>query len=102
MVCGLFGWVAGWGIIREGMAAVTVYFSEGFMHEQAEGKEWLAIPLENFPRLARGTPEQRDHWQLAGAGQGIHWPELDDDINVPALYGGRSEDGPYKNGWPYL
>jgi hypothetical protein len=52
------------------MGMVTVYFSESFMHVQAEGEEWLDIPLENFPRLARGTPEQRDNWQIAGAGQG--------------------------------
>nr|WP_302882453.1 DUF2442 domain-containing protein [Pantoea cypripedii] len=59
------------------------------MYVQAEGKERLAIPLENFPRLAAGTPEQRDKWQIAGAGQGIHWPELDEDVYVPGLYEGK-------------
>lgn len=93
MVCGLFGWVEGWGVVKGAMGIVTVYFSEGYMHVRAEGKEWLAIPLENFPRLARGTSEQRDNWQLAGAGQGIHWQVLDEDICVKALYDGRVKDG---------
>ncbi|HEX3430242.1 MAG TPA: DUF2442 domain-containing protein [Rhizomicrobium sp.] len=28
------------------------------------------------------TPEQRHNWRLIGGGQGIHWPELDEDIAV--------------------
>lgn len=52
----------------------------------------MAIPLENFPRLARGTYEQRDNWQMAGVGQGIHWPELDEELYVPALHEGSIKD----------
>ena len=34
----------------------------------------IAVPLAWYPRLANATPEQRNHWQLAGGGYGIHWP----------------------------
>ena len=71
---------------------VTIYFSDEFMHVQLEGKERLNIPLQNFPRLLNGTPEQRNQWELSGSGPGIHWDELDEDIYVPALYEGKDRD----------
>jgi hypothetical protein len=50
----------------------------------ADGRE-LAVPLEWFPKLRDATPEQRGHWRLIGRGQGIHWPEVDEDISVAGL-----------------
>ena len=50
----------------------------------ADGRE-LAAPLEWFPRLRDATPEQRCHWRLIGGGQGIHWPDVDEDISVAGL-----------------
>lgn len=42
----------------------------------------ITVPLAWYPRLAGGTPEQRVHWELAGGGYGIHWPELDKDLST--------------------
>ncbi len=50
----------------------------------ADGRE-LAAPLEWFPRLRDATPEQRAHWRFIGRGQGIHWPDVDEDISVAGL-----------------
>ncbi len=50
----------------------------------ADGRE-LAAPLAWFPRLVEATPEQRRHWRLIGRGQGIHWPDVDEDISVASL-----------------
>jgi Protein of unknown function (DUF2442) len=50
----------------------------------ADGRE-LAVPLEWFPRLRNATPEQRTHWRLIGRGDGIHWPDVDEDISVRTL-----------------
>ena len=50
----------------------------------ADGRE-LAVPLEWFPRLRDATPEQRSHWRFIGRGQGIHWPDVDEDISVAGL-----------------
>jgi hypothetical protein len=52
----------------------------------ADGRE-VAAPIEWFPRLRDATAEQRRHWQPIGHGQGIHWPEIDEDISVRALLG---------------
>jgi hypothetical protein len=42
-----------------------------------------------YPRLWHGTPEERHHWRLIGGGEGIHWPELDEDISVENLLAGK-------------
>lgn len=48
----------------------------------------LSVPLAWYPRLLRGTPEQRGNWRVAGGGYGIHWPELDEDLSVEGLLRG--------------
>ena len=48
----------------------------------------IAVPLAWYPRLANGTPEQRARWEVAGGGYGIHWPELDEDLNTEGLLAG--------------
>jgi hypothetical protein len=48
----------------------------------------ITVPLAWYPRLAAATPEQRAHWEMAGAGYGIHWPELDEDLSTEGLLAG--------------
>lgn len=50
----------------------------------ADGRE-LSAPLTWFPRLLEATPEQRRNWRFIGRGQGIHWPDIDEDISVASL-----------------
>lgn len=45
----------------------------------------ISVPLAWFPRLLHGTPEERTNWRLIGEGEGIHWPDLDEDIEVRHL-----------------
>jgi len=49
----------------------------------------LTVPLAWYPRLLHGTPEERSNWRLIGRGDGIHWPELDEDISVRGLLAGN-------------
>lgn len=51
-----------------------------------DGRE-IAVPVDWYPRLRDATPEQRNHWQLIGHGEGIHWPDIDEDISVFRLFG---------------
>lgn len=55
----------------------------------ADGRR-LSVPLVWFPRLLHAKPEQRTNWCFLGDGQGIHWPELDEDISVLGLLRGRA------------
>jgi Protein of unknown function (DUF2442) len=49
----------------------------------------LSVPLAWYPRLLHGTASERDHWRLIGQGQGIHWPDLDEDVSVDGLLKGH-------------
>jgi hypothetical protein len=48
----------------------------------------VSVPLAWFPRLLGATGEQRRKWELLGGGQGIHWPEIDEDLSVDGLLRG--------------
>ena len=54
----------------------------------ADGRT-ITVPLAWFPRLAHGTAAERTNWRLIGNGEGIHWPDLDEDISVESLLAGR-------------
>jgi len=49
----------------------------------------ITVPLTWYPRLAHGTLAERENWRLIGEGEGLHWPELDEDISVEGLLAGR-------------
>jgi hypothetical protein len=49
----------------------------------------VSIPLVWFPRLLDGTPAERSNWRLIGRGEGIHWPDLDEDISIAGLLAGK-------------
>ncbi|MBM4034843.1 MAG: DUF2442 domain-containing protein [Planctomycetes bacterium] len=48
----------------------------------------VSVPIAWFPRLLHGTAEERQNWELLGDGEGIHWPDLDEDISVEGLLAG--------------
>jgi hypothetical protein len=50
----------------------------------------LSVPIVWFPRLAHATPAERANFELMGEGQGIHWPDVDEDISVVGLIAGRA------------
>jgi Protein of unknown function (DUF2442) len=54
----------------------------------ADGRT-ISVPLAWYPRLLNGRPEERHKWRLIGDGQGIHWPDLDEDISLENLLLGR-------------
>jgi hypothetical protein len=49
----------------------------------------IAVPIGWFPRLAYGTASERANVLIAGAGFGLHWPDLDEDIGVEGLLLGK-------------
>jgi hypothetical protein len=59
---------------------LTVHLSDG---------RTLSVPLAWYPRLLHGSPKERNRWRLIGGGEGIHWPDLDEDISVENLLSGN-------------
>ena len=56
--------------------------------ELSDGRS-ISVPLSWHPRLAHATPKERAHWRLIGQGEGIRWPDLDEDISVENLLLGK-------------
>ncbi len=54
----------------------------------ADGRE-IRVPLSFYPRLKNATKQQRDNYQIAGMGTGIHWPDIDEDLSVNGIIAGR-------------
>ena len=52
--------------------------------EMTDGRT-ISLPLAWYPRLLHGTQDERNNWRLIGKGEGIHWPEIDEDISVDNL-----------------
>lgn len=50
----------------------------------------IIVPIVWFPRLLRATAEQRANWKISGAGYGIHWPDVDEDLSTAGLLRGAA------------
>ena len=71
--------------VKPDATAVDVRVTDDSIHVVlADGRE-VTAPLAWSPRLADATPQQRKNWRLIGRGQGIHWPDVDEDISVASL-----------------
>jgi hypothetical protein len=57
--------------------------------ELADGRS-VSAPLAWYPRLMHGTQQERANHRLIGSGEGIHWPDLDEDISVEGVLAGRA------------
>jgi hypothetical protein len=58
----------------------------------ADGRA-ITVPLVWFPRLLNATASARSNWELLGDGEGIHWPDADEDLSVEGLLGGNRARG---------
>jgi hypothetical protein len=53
----------------------------------ADGRS-ITVPLAWYPRLLHASNEQRQNWQLAGGGYGVHWPDIDEDLSSAGMLRG--------------
>lgn len=75
--------------------AVNVVVTDDTLTVDLEDGRTISVPIGWFPRLAYGTPEERANFQISGAGRGIHWPDLDEDIGIEGLLlGKKSTESP--------
>lgn len=49
----------------------------------------ITVPIGWYPRLSHATPAERANFVVSGAGYGIHWPDLDEDIGVEGMLLGK-------------
>lgn len=67
----------------------NVIFTDDTVTVDLEDGRTISVPIGWYPRLANGTPQERAHWEISGAGYGIHWRDLDEDLGVEGLLLGK-------------
>lgn len=72
---------------------IDVAVTDDTLSVDLEDGRTIAIPIGWYPRLAYGTAAERANFQISGAGYGINWPDLDEDIGVNGiLLGAKSSE----------
>ena len=71
------------------VAAEDVRVSDDALCVELSDGRTVTAPLAWFPRLLHGTVKERNHWRFVARGEGIHWPDLDEDISVEGLVLGK-------------
>jgi hypothetical protein len=69
--------------------AVEVSFTKDRLCVTLADGRTVSAPIGWYPRLAHATPRERRNWRFIGGGEGIHWPELDEDLSVENLLAGK-------------
>ena len=74
---------------------VNVTVTDDTLSVDLEDGRTISVPIGWYPRLAHGIPAERANFQISGAGYGIHWPDLDEDIGIEGLLlGKKSAESP--------
>ncbi len=74
--------------VRPGERVKDVHFTADTVAVDLIDGRTIIVPLAWYPKLLDATPEQRRNWQISGAGYGIHWPEVDEDLSTEGLLRG--------------
>jgi len=65
--------------------AINIEYTDSLLIvELADGRS-ISAPLVWFPRLSKASQEQLNNWQILGDGEGVHWPDVDEDLSVEGL-----------------
>jgi hypothetical protein len=57
----------------------------GFLVFFTDSKLDMLLPYFYYPRLEHASPKERENWYLLGDGEGVHWPDLDEDLSAEGL-----------------
>jgi hypothetical protein len=67
---------------------LDVRFDEASLIVDLMDGRTISAPLAWYPRLMHASADQRAKWEKAGGGFGIHWPDIDEDLNTEGLLRG--------------
>lgn len=65
--------------------AQEVHFTDNEMSVLLVDGRTISVPLLWFPALLNATSEQLENYEILGDGEGVHWPDLDEDLSVSGL-----------------
>jgi len=75
--------------VREARAQRVAVTEDSLVVDLTDGRS-VTAPLVWYPRLLNGTSGERNNWRLIADGEGIHWPNLDEDLSVEGIIMGRA------------
>jgi hypothetical protein len=58
--------------------------NDSIIVELVDGRS-ISVPLIWFPSLLSASKQQLTDWEILGDGEGIHWPQIDEDLSVKGL-----------------
>ncbi len=73
---------------HESLAQRIVFTENSFVVYLDDGRK-ISVPIIWYPRLLNGNKQELENYELLGDGEGIHWPDLDEDISVEGILAGR-------------
>ncbi|MBW3539022.1 MAG: DUF2442 domain-containing protein [Planctomycetes bacterium] len=71
---------------------IDVSVTDDTLTVDLEDGRTIAVPLGFYPRLVHGSAGERANFRISGGGFGIHWPDLDEDVGVEGLLGGKKSN----------
>ena len=75
-------------VVSSDPRVVTVKVTDDSIVAQLADGRMVSVPLAWSWRLADATPAQRRRFEIIGSGEGIHWPDVDEDISVHGMLHG--------------
>jgi hypothetical protein len=64
---------------------VRLSFDDTTLHLRLADGRSADVPLAAFERLRGATREQLQNGEIIGECEGIHWPDIDEDISLKGL-----------------
>ena len=74
--------------IRPGERVKDVHLTDDTLAVDLIDGRTIVVPLVWYPRLFDASPDQRRNWRISGAGYGLHWPDIDEDLSTAGLLRG--------------
>lgn len=73
---------------KPGEQVKDVHFTEDTLAVDLMDGRTIIVPLVWYPKLLDATSQQRQNWKISGAGYGVHWPDIDEDLSTEGLLRG--------------
>ena len=73
---------------------MTVEVTDDLISAHLADGRTISVPLVWSWRLSNATVEQRQNFEIMGTGQGVHWPDIDEDISALGMLVGTPAPPP--------
>ncbi len=75
-------------VVNSDPRMVSIEVTEELITAHLADGRTISVPLAWSWRLSNATPSQRAHFEIIGGGEGVHWPDIDEDISASGMLHG--------------